>query len=171
MKPDYLEPWKQIYPTRNDLLIAWTDWFDSKGTEWQLFTMTAVFKAGGNTPRPDRWESEYKNRILLKIRRALERDEKNYEFAIPFDDFCYYEFDESSIFRVSGSRKPHHVHAIIPIRKSSVYRFWSIDDNDLQSRLIKDIYSIDTVGSILVEPIKEGGTRDWISYCLKQKRI
>jgi hypothetical protein len=171
MKPYYLEPWKRIYPTRNDLLIAWTDWFDSKSDEWQLFTLTAVFKAGGNIPRSDRWESEYRNKILLKIRRALERSEKNYDFAIPFDDFCYYEFDEASIFRVSGSRKPHHVHALIPIRKSSVYRFWSIDDNNLQSRLIKDIYSIDTVGSILVEPIKVGGTRDWISYCLKNKNI
>jgi hypothetical protein len=171
LKPEYLEPWKRIYPTKRDLLVAWSDWFDSKGAEWQLFTMTAVFKAGGNTPRPDRWESEYRNKILLKIRRALERSEKNYDFAIPFDDFCYYEFDEASIFRVSGSRKPHHIHALIPIRKSSVYRFWSIDDNDLQNRIKKDILSISSVGSILVEPVKEGGTRDWISYCLKNKNI
>jgi len=108
---------------------------------------------------------------LLKVRRALERNEKNYEFAIPFDDFFYYEFDEASIFKVSGLRKPHHIHALIPVRKSSVYRFWSIDDNDLQSRLKKDIYSIESVGSILVEPINDSGARDWISYCLKGKAI
>jgi hypothetical protein len=171
MKPEYLEPFKRIYPTKSELLTAWSDWFESKSDEWDLFTLTVVFKAGGKVPRPDRWESEFKNRVLLKVRRALERNKKNYDFAIPFDDFCYYEFDETSIFRISGSRKPHHVHALIPIRKSSVYRFWSIDDNDLQSRLIKDIYSIDMVGSILVEPIKEGRTRDWISYCLKNKNI
>ncbi len=171
MKPEYLEPWKQNYPTKSDLLTAWSDWFESKSDEWNLFTLTVVFKAGGKVPRPDRWESEYKTRVLLKIKRSLERNKKNFDFAIPFEDFCYYEFDEASIFRVSGSRKPHHVHALIPIRKSSVYRFWSIDDNDLQSRLRKDFQSIDMVGSILVEPIKEGGTRDWIRYCLKNKNI
>ena len=171
MKPDYLEPWRRIYPTKGELLTAWSDWFESKSDEWCLFTLTIVFKAGGKFSRPDRWESEYKNRVLLKIRRALERNEKNYDFAIPFEDFCYYEFEEASIFRISGSRKPHHVHALIPIRKASVYRFWSIDDNDLQSRIKKDIYSIDTVGSILVEPIWGGDARDWVGYCCKGKNI
>ena len=171
MKPEYLEPWKRTYPTKSELLTAWSDWFESKSDEWCLYTLTVVFKAGGKISRPDRWESEFKNRVLLKVRRALERNEKNYDFAIPFDDFYYYEFDEVSIFRVTGSRKPHHVHALIPIRKSSVYRFWSIDDNDLQSRLRKDIYSIESVGSILVEPIEEGSARNWVSYCLKGKRL
>lgn len=182
MKPDYLEPWKRIYPTKSELLTAWSDWFESKSDEWDLFTLTVVFRAGGSgssnrwkvkkgSGSAERWESEYKNRVLQKIRRALERNEKNYDFAIPFEDFCYYEFEEASIFRVSGSRKPHHVHALIPIRKASVYRFWSIDDNDLQSRIKKDIYSIDTVGSILVEPIWGGDARDWVGYCCKGKNI
>lgn len=170
MKPDYLEPWKRIYPTKSELLTAWSDWFESKSDEWDLFALTVVFKAGGKIARPERWESEYKNRVLLKIRRALERNEKNYEFAIPFDDFCYYEFDEASIFRKSGLRKPHHIHALIPVRKTSVYRFWSVDENNLQERIKKDLYSIDSVGSVLVEPIKDGGARDWVSYCLKGKR-
>lgn len=170
MKPDYLDPWKRIYPTKDELLIAWSDWFISKSDEWDLFTLTVVFKAGGKIARPERWEDEYKNQVLLKIRRALERSEKNYEFAIPFDDFCYYEFDEASIFRKRGLRKPHHIHALIPIRKTSAYRFWSIDENNLQERIRKDLYSIESVGSVLVEPLIDGYARDWITYCLKGKR-
>ena len=100
MKPEYLEPWKQNYPTKTDLLNAWSDWFESKSDEWDLFALTVVFKAGGRVSRPDRWESEYKTRVLLKIKRSLERNQKNFDFAIPFEDFCYYEFDEASIFRI-----------------------------------------------------------------------
>jgi len=171
MKPEYLEPWKQKYPTKTDLLTAWSDWFESKSDEWNLFTLTVVYKAGGKVSRPDRWESEYKNRVLLKIKRSLERNKKNFDFAIPFEDFCYYEFEESSIFRVTGARKPHHIHALIPIRKSATYRFWSVDDDDLQKRLKKDINSINSIGSILVKPIDVNHMRSWISYCLKGKQV
>lgn len=171
MKPEYLEPWKQIYPTRSELLTAWSDWFVSKNDEWDLFTLTVVFKAGGKIARPERWEFEYKTRVLLKIKQALERNKKNFDFAIPFEDFCFYEFDESSILRITRSRKPHHIHALIPIRKASGYRFWSIDNNDLQEKLKMSIYSIDTVGSILVEPLNISKVKDWITYCLKGKKI
>ena len=47
MKPEYLDLWKQNYPTKNELTKAWSDWFDSKSDEWDLFTLTVVFKAGG----------------------------------------------------------------------------------------------------------------------------
>jgi hypothetical protein len=87
MKPEYLEPWKRIYPTKNELLEAWSDWFESKSDEWDLFTLTAVFKSGGLTPRPNRWESEYKTRILQKIRRALEPKLENQTNAIPYEEF------------------------------------------------------------------------------------
>jgi len=171
MKTEYLEPWKQTYPTKNELLQAWVHWFESKNDEWQLFALTIVFKAGGKLPRPARWESEYKNRVLIKIKRAIERNKGNYDFAIPFDEFFYYEFDETSIFRKSSLRKPHHIHALIPIRTSALYRFWSTDQNALQVRIQKDIYSIKTIGSILVEPIRNRELRSWISYCLKGKKL
>jgi len=38
MKPEYLEPWKRIYPTKNELTKAWSDWFESKNDEWDLFS-------------------------------------------------------------------------------------------------------------------------------------
>lgn len=151
-------------------MVAWSEWLESKTDEWELFTLTVVFRAGGKIARLERWESEYKNRVLAKIRRALERNKKNHETAIPYEEFFYYEFDESSIFRSSGLRKPHHIHALIPIRKTSVYRFWSIDNSDLQDRLKKDIYSLDTIGPILVEPLERNKAIDWITYCLKGKQ-
>ena len=171
MKPEYLEPWKRNYPTKNELLLAWSDWFESKTDEWELFTMTVVFRSGGKLPRPNKWESEYKTRVLQKIRREIEPNEKNQELAIPFEEFFYYEKDDSSFFRASRSHKPHHIHSLIPIRKSQVYRFWSIDSNDLQERIRKDLYSIETIQSVLVEKVKPSQTIDWVKYLLKGKAL
>jgi len=169
MKPDYLEPYLKVFPTKTDLINAWADWLESKKSDWDLFAITVVYKAGGKIPRPDRWESEYRNNVLKKIKKVIEPNIKNQSFAIPYEDFCYYEFDEASIFRVTGLRKPHHIHALIPIRKASTYRFWSIDDDDLKKRIRKDLESINSVGSILVEPIRNQGLSSWVSYCLKGK--
>ncbi|QWD84756.1 hypothetical protein AOC19_06200 [Polynucleobacter asymbioticus] len=171
MKPEYLEPWKQIYPTKTELTKAWSDWFQSKTDEWELFTMTVVFKSGGKVARPDKWCSEYKTRVLQKIRRAIEPNQKNQELAIPFEEFFYYEKDDSPFYRVSRSHKPHHIHSLIPIRKSQVYRFWSIDKNDLKRKIKKDLNSIKTIQSVDVERIKPDQTIDWISYILKGKSI
>lgn len=171
MKPEYLQPWKRIYPTKNELLEAWSDWFESKSDEWDLFALTVVFKSGGLKPRPNRWESEYKTRILQKIRRALEPKKQNQTNAVPYEDFFYYEKDDSSLFRVSRSHKPHHIHALLPIRKSQSHRFWSIDKNDLQVRIEKDLYSIETVQSFLIERVKADHSLDWIKYLAKGKQI
>lgn len=171
MKPEYLEPWKRIYPTKNELAKDWSDWFESKSNEWELFTLTIVFKSGGKVARPEKWEAEYKTRVLQKIRRVIEPNQKNQELAIPFEEFFYYEKDDSSFFRISRSHKPHHIHALIPIRKSQTQRFWSVDENDLQERIKKDIYSLVTVQSILVERVNINHTIDWIKYTLKGKTI
>lgn len=171
MKPEYLEPWKRIYPTRNELLVAWSEWFELMSEDWDLFTATVVFKSGGLTPRPARWESEYKTRVLQKIRRAIEPNPKNQARAIPYEEFFSYEKDDSSFFRASRSHKPHHIHALIPIRKSQVYRFWSIDNSCLQERIQKDISSIETIQSILIGPVKAEHTIDWVKYLQKGKQI
>lgn len=169
MKPEYLEPWIKTYPTRNDLLLAWSNWFELRREGWDLFAFTIVFKSGGKIARPEKWESEYRTRVLNKFKRLIEGNEGNREYAIPFEEFIHYEFDESSIFRSTGSRKPHHIHALVPISKSRTYRIWSIDSNSIQDRLRKDLLSINTVQSILVEPIPANHSRDWIGYCLKGK--
>lgn len=171
MKPEYLEPWRRIYPTKIELTKSWSDWFESKNNDWDLFTMTVVFKSGGKVARPDKWNTEYKTRVLQKIRRVIEPNQKNQELAIPFEEFFYYEKDDSSFFRVSRSHKPHHIHALLPIRKSQIYRFWSSDRDDLQERIKKDLYSIETVQSFLIERVKINHTIDWVKYLLKGKQI
>jgi hypothetical protein len=171
MKTEYLEPWKKIYPTKNDLAKAWSDWFESKSEEWDLYTLTVVFNSRGRQAKPDRWEGEYKKYVLNKIKRALEPNRKNQEYAIPYEEFCYYEFEESSIHRITSSRKPHHIHGLIPIRKKQIHRFWSTDNNNLQERIRKDICSIHTVQSILIEKIEPGKTIDWIRYTIKGKSL
>lgn len=171
MKTEYLEPWSRIYPNKTELLKAWSDWFESKNDEWELFTITVVFKSGGKIPRPERWNSEYDKCVLRKIRKALEPKQKNQQNAIPFEDFCYYEFDESSIHRITSSRKPHHIHGLLPIRKSQVNRFWSIDENDLKERIKKDIHSTEIVQSVKVRLVRENSTIVWMTYIAKLKLL
>lgn len=171
MKPEYLEPWLRTYPNKTELLKVWSDWFESKKEEWELFTITVVFKASGETPRPETWNSEYDKCVLRKIRKALEPNQKNQQNAIPFQYFYYYEFDESSIHRITSSRKPHHIHGLLPIRKSQVSRFWSIDENNIRERIQKDIHSTGIVQSVEIRPITENSTIDWITYITKMKTI
>lgn len=165
------EPWKYTHLTKTEAAAAWSEWFESKRDEWDLFTVTVVYRSGGSAPNPSRWESEYRTRVLGKVRRRMETNSNNQEHAIPFDHFYYYEKDEASIFRKTGSRKPHHIHGIIPIRKEQLYRFWSIDNNALQPRLRKDIESIDTVQSIDIQFIETDRSIDWVKYCQKGKSI
>jgi len=167
---DYLKDFQTNYPSKAELIKAWSDWFESKREDWDLFTLTVVFKTSKNIPRTYDWPAEYE-RVLNKIRRRLERNPANYVLAIPFDQFAYYEKNEASIKRVTGSRKPHHFHAVIPIHKERAYRFWSIDYQDVHPKLRSDIESIDTVQSIVVEPILTNRTIDWTSYILKAKSL
>lgn len=147
--------------------------------EWNLYTITVVFKAGGsnnkfiNTDKPNsiKWESEYRTRVLQKIRKAIEPNQKHQGTAIPYEDFFYYEFDHASIFKNTNSRKPHHIHGLLPIRKSQATRFWSLDIDDLKPRLKADLDSIQSVQSVLVEPIRDGKTIDWVKYAAKGKEI
>lgn len=157
------------YPNKAVFINEWSQWFESKRDIWDLFTATVVFKSGGISANPDLWCDEYHSRVLNKVRKAIAHGSKNFINAIPFDSFFFYEKDESSIFRITGSRKPHHVHALIPIPKCRSFRFWSVENNDLQPRVRKDIESIDTVQSIHVDPVKESST--WIRYITKGKSI
>ena len=156
-------------PTRTELQIAWKDWLESKRDEWVLLTITVVFQPIDLNNSQARWEDEYKRRVLQKFRRALERNPKEQAKAIPYEEFFYFERDEASIFRVTGSRKPFHIHGLLPIRKGQLYRVWSSDSNTLLDRLQKDLASIDTLQSVLVERIVEGKTLDWVRYMSKGK--
>ncbi len=171
MCKEKIEPYFLNQYSRKEIINAWADWLKNKSENWEYFTITVVFKSGGKIRRPDRWESEYKNYVLKKIRRALEGNTKNLEEAIPFEDMAYYEFEETSIHRITSNRKPHHVHGLIPIRKYQLHKFWSVDNNAVKERIKKDIESIKTVQSVLIEPINKNKLLDWISYITKRKIV
>lgn len=168
MNSQELTNYKSTYPTRNDLLKAWSEWLASND-DWQLFTLTVVYKASGSKANPEKWESFYRTKVLQKIRRALEPNSKNQKTAIPFEDFFYYEFDQASIFKTTKSRKPHHIHGVIPIRKSQLTRVWSTDENTIHANVYRDILSINEVQSIDIQPLIKGHEIDWIKYCAKGK--
>lgn len=154
----------------NDLLAAW---FKSKvdADEWRLFTCTVVFKPIDNNNTKTRYEDEYKNRFLNKVRRRLERSVIHQSKTIPYEECFYYERYEKSRLKVAGRRNPPHIHSLIPIRTNQVHRFWSYDENRLHPRLFKDLHSIDVVQDVLIEPVRETGSFEWLMYLTKQKEI
>ena len=159
------------YPTKQELTQAWSDWFDTLKEKHELLAITIVFLPTDQNNSQARWESEFREGVLRRIRRALERSEAGQETALPFDQFYYFERNEGSIFRTTGLRKPFHIHALLPIGKSKIHRIWSIDNNNLKVRILRDIYSLGTVQSVLVEKVIEGHTRDWTRYITKMKQI
>lgn len=154
----------------NDHLAAW---FQSKvdTDEWRLFTCTVVFKPIDRINTQTRFEDEYKNRFLKKVRRRLERSPIYQSTAIPYEDSYHFERYEKSKFRATGKRCPFHIHSVIPVRTTQVHRFWSYDDNRLNPRLNKDLHSIDVVQDVVIEPMRDSGPFAWLMYSSKQKQI
>lgn len=162
---------KPTDPTKNELTKAWSGIFDDLKSENELFAVTVVFRPIDANNSQERWETEYKNGVLRAFRRALERSKKGQATCLPDDYFYYFERNESSIYRITGSRRPFHIHALLPIRRSQVHRVWSEDLDRLKERIEKDVYSIGTVASLLVEKVKDGHTLDWTRYITKQKQV
>lgn len=152
---------------------AYCRWFQSKvdADEWTLFTCTVVFKPIDRNNHQSRFEDTYKNRFLQKIRRQLERSKRYQSTTIPYEDFYYFERDHKTVLRSGSRRSPFHIHSLIPIRSNQVYRFWSYDENRLNERLMKDLLSIDLVQDVLIEPVREKETFNWLMYITKQKQI
>jgi hypothetical protein len=152
---------------------ALADWLQSKidADEWKLFTCTIVFKPIDRINTQTRYEDEYKNRVLRKIRRRLERHLSSQSTAIPYENWFQFERYEKSRYRATGKRCPFHIHSLIPIRSYQVHRFWNEDENRLNSRLHKDLHSIDIVQDVLIEPVREVGPFAWLMYSSKQKPL
>lgn len=160
-----------ITHSKNIQTQHWTEFFDSIRQDHQLFAITVVFKPIDRNNSRERWETEYAAGVLGKFRRAIEPNPTNQDSALPFPDFYFFERFESSGLRTAGRRSPFHIHSLLPIRKSQLHRIWSFDNNSLTDRLLKDIQSLKPVQSILVEPIPEGCTVEWVRYITKQKQI
>jgi hypothetical protein len=156
---------------KSELTLQWCEFFKAMQEDHQLLAMTVVFKPIDRINTRERWESEYTAGVLKKIRRALEPNQTNQESAIPFEDFYYFERFAKTGLRTVGRKCPFHIHSLLPIRKAQLRRIWSFDNNNLTERLLKDIKSLQTVQSILVEPIKDQDPIKWIRYITKQKVI
>lgn len=157
---------------KSRLTNDWAEFFDSLREDHELFAFTVVFKPIDANNSQERWEQEYRQRVLERINRAICRRRGSLPSTeLVFPHFFYFERNESSIFRNSGSRKPFHIHAVLPIRKSELHRIWSSDNSNLKERILKDIFSLGTVQSVLFEPIPVGKTVDWVRYTAKMKDI
>lgn len=150
---------------------TWSEFFDSLKKEYQLLAITVVFKPIDKNNSKERWEAEYASGVLKKIRRAIEPNPSNQDSALPIPDFFYFERFNSTGLRNAGRKSPFHIHSLLPIRMTQIHRIWSHDSNTLKHRVLKDIMSLGTVQSILVEPVRDGCTLDWIRYITKQKQI
>jgi hypothetical protein len=157
--------------TRETLVNSWKEFYAQESNDWTLFTLTVVFRKVDANSNKHRYEHEYNTRVLNKIRRRLESCPRNQPTALPFEDMFYYEKDIGSIFKKTSIQSPHHIHALLPIKKSHMHRFWCIDSNDINARLRKDLESIDVVQSVLIEQAKPETLEYWIRYISKRKEI
>ena len=156
-----------MQPSKQELIQAYSKWIESSRSEWVPFAVTCVFKASGQSQNPTRWLNEYKSKVVWKINKRLSRRKSE---LITFHEICYYEFDLSGLRRsVADGRSPHHVHGIVGVPATIVCRVWDQANNKLDDRLAKDFKSIDTVQSVLMEPVIEGHTTDWLVYISKGK--
>jgi hypothetical protein len=157
--------------TRETEVNSWKEFFTEESKDWNLFTLTVVFRKVDANSNKHRYEHEYNTRVLNKIRRRLESCPRNQPTALPFEDMFYYEKDIGSIFKKTSSQSPHHIHALLPIKKRHMHRFWCIDLNDINARLRKDLESIDVVQSVLIEQAIPETLEHWIRYISKRKEI
>lgn len=142
--------------------------------EWIPFAVTVSFK--GLVPYEARdgmkkaTDYEYRKRVLNKVRRRLCRSGSKWNEVLPIDYFRQYEYEQGSFFKpVPKSNSPHHVHAFLPVRKNLASRIFDFENDLLDERLQKDIRSIVTVSSFLIEPVRAGESEAWIRYMLKGK--
>jgi hypothetical protein len=167
---NYTNSTSSLY-TRETLVRSWTEFFTQESYEWKPFALTVVFRKVDAISNQARYEYEYRTRFLNKIRRRLESCPRSQATALPFEDLFYYEKDIGSIFKKTASRSPHHIHALLPIKESHLHRFWCTDSNDINARLRKDLESIRTVQSVMIEPVMPGKQESWIRYISKRKEI
>lgn len=65
---------------RSNAIRDWSQWFRDMQTEWDLFTMTAVFKSGSESEDNGRWDSHYA-RVIRKLNKRLSRHSCDIRFG------------------------------------------------------------------------------------------
>ena len=155
-------------PTKSELIESWSNWLDKNNDAWFYLTLTLVFDRNQVGLNREFCEAEYRQRILPKFQRRIERDPSQWANAVPFaSDLFYYEKDETSIYkRVSGG-SPHHIHGLLVIPKTRRYRIWSNEEQCLDEALKKDLNSLAYVSDWLIEPAVKGKLAFWLRYITK----
>lgn len=185
-----LEVERYRYPNKKAHAKAIAEWLEEKTDTWNLYAITAVFQdLDIRIPKipctPARWESEYYKRVLGKFRKRLITSRDQQDNAIPFDYLFYYEKEHAGLGKVSGSKSPHHVHALIPIPKELDHRLWVPEVNEgelpkiwsrkhpdtFHHRLRKDLDSVDSLQDMLFEEVHSQKTVDWLNYIAKCKQL
>lgn len=156
--------------TQRELELNWI----VANREWITFTASVTFKnlkayefTNGMIKATN---YEYKKRVLNKVRRRLSRSCSNWENVLPIDHFYRYEKEQGSFFKpLPKSNSPHHVHAIFPVKKELASRIFDFNRKCLDSRLLKDLNSIETVSTFLIEPLRIEDANTWFRYMMKGK--
>lgn len=142
--------------------------------EWVPFAVTVSFKElvpyEANDGMKRATDYEYRKRVLNKVRRKLCRSSSKWNQVLPIDYFRQYEYEQGSFFKpVPKAYSPHHIHALLPIRKDLANRIFDFEKGLLDERLEKDLRSIVTVSSFLIEPVRTDEAEAWARYMLKGK--
>jgi len=142
--------------------------------EWIPFAATVTFKGlvpyEANDGMKKATEYEYKKRVLNKVRRRLCRSSSKWNQVLPIDYFFHYEHEQGSFFKpVPRANSPHHVHALFPVPRELLGRIYDLELTKLHPRLEKDLHSIASVSSFLIEPLRIDEAESWARYMLKGK--
>jgi hypothetical protein len=148
--------------------------FVVSNNEWTKFTITSTFTNLKIVNVTDGMRGatidEYRHKVLWKLKKNLSNSKNQCFKAIPYEELYEYEYDVGSFFKpVPKSNSPHHIHGIIPIPNALVHKIYDFEANSLTKRLIKDLSSIDTVSSFLIEPLRLDEAWKWVNYLKKGK--
>ena len=149
-------------------------WMLNQKIDWSVYTITVTFDNINSSVLSSGTEKvvmyEFNYHFLPKIRRRLCRSRKHWEKVLPTPEFVVYEYQQGSYFKpVPKSNSPHHIHGIFTVRKNLEAKIFDREVNLLDKRLQKDLNSIKTVGSYLIEPLRLDEAENWFHYMIKGK--
>jgi len=141
---------------------------------WIPFTATVTFQKLQAYEATDgirkATEYEYHKRVLNKVKKRLCRSSSKWNQVLPIDYFFQYEFEQGSHFKpVPSSNSPHHIHGLFPVNKDEAPRIYNFENKEMDSRLIKDLQSMNLVSTFLFEPLRIDESKAWLAYMLKSK--
>lgn len=141
---------------------------------WVVFTTTVTFKHLRSIETGHGYrlatKKEYDYQVMTKIKRRLSRSNSRWNEVCPYPELRQYEYDKGSVFKpIPKANSPHHIHGLFPVPKELKDRIYDFEHGVLDRRLRKDIASIDTVSTFLIEPLRIEEAHAWLTYMTKGK--